>query len=106
MLMGNKTNEFMMTTVPFWEQLHLIRLIHSVQEPSNDPCESNPTGRALYSIARSLDKAAEHLHDAVRRRMTFNAVGWPLLQSRYRNTIRVRLILNIITVQYILHWLK
>lgn len=78
----------MANAVPFWEQLCLIRLIHSVQEPSSDPSESDshPTGRALYNVARSLDKAADHLHDAVRRRMTFNAVGWPSIKPRYRIT--------------------
>lgn len=59
------------------EQLRLIELMRSFQEPSDDPCDHHPAGQALYIIAQSLDRAAEHLHDAVRRRSRFNASGLP-----------------------------
>lgn len=77
--MKNPSEMTMMSVdLPFMEHVQLIQLIRSVQEPSNDLCLDQPAGQALYLVARSVDRAAEHLHDVGRRRSKFNASGLPL----------------------------
>lgn len=82
----------MRADLPFMEQVRLIQLIRSVQQPSDDLCLDQPAGQALYLMARSLDRAAEHLHDVGRQRSKFNASGLPLPSGNrapyYLNLVR------------------
>lgn len=76
-------SEFMMIMeasidLPFMEHIRLIQLMRSVRQPSADLCLDQPAGQALYLMARSVGRAAEHLHDVGRRRSKFNASGLPL----------------------------
>ena len=81
------------TDLPFMEHVRLIQLIRSVRQPSNDLCLDLPAGQALYQMAQSVERTAEHLHDVRRRRSRFNASGLPLpsgyLPSRVRQFLYV-----------------
>ena len=93
--MKNPSQSFMMksTDLPFMEHVRLIQLIRSVRQPSNDLCLDLPAGQALYQMAQSVERTAEHLHDVRRRRSRFNASGLPLpsgyLPSRVRQFLYV-----------------
>ena len=80
-------SEFMMimeasVDLPFLEHIRLIQLMRSVREPSADLCLDQPAGQALYLMARSVSRAAEHLHDVRRKGSKFNASGLPLPPPR------------------------
>lgn len=82
-------SEFMMIMeasidLPFMEHIRLIQLMRSVRQPSTDLCLDQPVGQALYLMARSVGRAAEHLHDVGRQRSKFNASGLPLPQRVFR----------------------
>jgi hypothetical protein len=83
-IMKINPSEFMMimeasVDLPFLEHIRLIQLMRSVREPSDDLCLDQPAGQALYLMARSVSRAAEHLHDVRRQSSKFNASGLPLL---------------------------
>ena len=89
-MMKINPSEFMMImeasiNMPFLEHIRLIQLMRSVREPSSDLCLDQPAGQALYLMARSVSRAAEHLHDVRRQSSKFNASGLPLPRVLYNN---------------------
>lgn len=89
-MMKINPSEFMMimeasVDMPFLEHIRLIQLMRSVREPSSDLCLDQPAGQALYLMARSVSRAAEHLHDVRRQSSKFNASGLPLPRVLYNN---------------------
>ena len=89
-MMKINPSEFMMIReasidMPFLEHIRLIQLMRSVREPSSDLCLDQPAGQAIYLMARSVSRAAEHLHDVRRQSSKFNASGLPLPRVLYNN---------------------